>query len=85
VSKDGVTSIPYVAGIRGHQGSIVGDDPGFYDKVISGQMGPDIFGIKLTMLAASLTGIQIPEYGNTEIDSQYLESIKKTREPKEVQ
>ena len=80
-------SIPYVAGIRGHQGAVVGDDISYFDKWLGGWLGGknDSLGAKASMVAAAIIGIEVPEYGSTDVDSRYLELIRKGKDVVEMQ
>lgn len=71
------TSIPYTAGIRGHQGAVVGDDLSYFDKLLEGWLGGKGEGplVTATMVVGAALGIDTPEYGNTEVDSEYLKKI----------
>jgi len=71
------TSIPYTAGLRGHQGAVVGDDISYFDKLLEGWLGGKGEGPLVTaaMVVGAALGIDSPEYGNTEIDSAYLKKI----------
>lgn len=72
-------SIPFTAGIRGHQGAVIGDEPGFVDKIISGRIGPDVFGVKLSLLVGAVLGVEIPEYGDTQEDTDVYNYLRKVR------
>jgi len=77
------TSIPFVAGIRGHQGAVVGDDPGYFDKLLSGKFEPSIpftDGLKLSFILSALLGVEIPEYGNTDVDNLYIQKMKEVED-----
>jgi hypothetical protein len=75
-SSDG-TTMPFVAGIRGHQGAVVGDDPSFFDSLITGYLGGAIDnpGARALMFLSAALGVEVPSYGNTELDSRYLREI----------
>lgn len=77
------TSIPFVAGIRGHQGAVVGDEPGYFDKLFSGKFEPSIpytDGLKISFLMSALLGVEIPEYGNTDVDNLYIQKMKEVED-----
>lgn len=73
--------IPFVAGIRGHQGAVIGDQPSWVDELISNlhgvktKSGDGILsdaGINAMAVLASFGGVELPEWGETEVDSAYL-------------
>lgn len=75
--------IPYTAGIKGHQGAVIGDNPSWVDELISGLHGVqnDVLsgpGVTLLMFFAAINGVEVPEYGRTEIDTAYLNELRKT-------
>ncbi len=72
------TSLPYVAGIRGHQGCVVGDDLSIFDNFLGGWLGGQHDGLaaKGTTILAALVGIEVPDYGHTQSDTEYLKRIK---------
>jgi AraC-like DNA-binding protein len=82
--------IPYVAGIKGHQGAVIGDNPSWVDELISGLHGvqngvlPQA-GTTLLMFIASMNGVELPEWGRTAADTAYLESLKKNGSDIKVQ
>lgn len=73
---------PYVAGIRGHQGAVVGDDPSWADNLImgfthlnteakdrDGYAGRAAYvGTNLLMFAGAMLGLEPPEYGQDPSD-----------------
>ena len=73
--------IPLTAGIKGHQGLVIGDDPGWGDKLLSGEGMPEGYRQGLFILAA-LTGVEVPTYGTTPLDSYYLDELRKELEEK---
>ncbi len=73
-------SIPYTAGIKGHQGAVIGDSPSWADELISGLHGsskalPEWLSTSFLYFNA-LNGIELPEYGRTEVDQKWLEKLK---------
>lgn len=76
--------LPYTAGIKGHQGAVIGDNPSWTDELISGLHGAGnalnpttlaIFGV-----FAAMGGVTVPQYGMTEVDSAYLNGIRETEQ-----
>lgn len=74
---------PYVAGIRGHQGAVVGDDPSWADNLIMGlthlntqaqgredNLGGRLSyaGTNLLMFTGAMLGLEPPEYGQDPSD-----------------
>ena len=76
--SDGTTT-PVVAGLRGHQGSVIGDDLSFFDNMLENYLGgkDESLGARGVFFLAASLGIEVPEYGNTEIDSSYYQDIRK--------
>jgi hypothetical protein len=76
-------AIPYVAGIRGHQGAVIGDDPGWLDNILmdwvggKGQPGSTSNVAKnCTHFLAGVVGIQVPDWTPSPSEQQYLRSIQ---------
>jgi hypothetical protein len=72
--------IPYTAGIKGHQGCVVGDSPSWADELILGLHGvpTGVFPPSLStffMFFTSLSGVEVPEAGSTEEDNNYINFI----------
>lgn len=68
---------PFTAGIRGHQGAVVGDDPSWSDKLLmnwlEGGVQPDrSYAANVVGIVANFSGIEVPSYGMTEMDEQWL-------------
>lgn len=72
--------VPYVAGIKGHQGAVIGDSPSWGDELISG-VHPSIpsWMNQAYITGVSLLGVTLPEYGSMDQDQQYLDDIKADR------
>jgi hypothetical protein len=80
-----VGSLPYTAGIRGHQGAVIGDDPSWADQLLHGWFTPEgvdsnwgpsrVASQGLGWLAA-LSGVEVPEYGTTEADRAYIKALQ---------
>jgi hypothetical protein len=73
---------PFVAGIRGHQGAVIGDDVSWVDELISNLHGVnastgkgilDEGGIAAFGWIAALGGVELPKWGETEVDTAYLQ------------
>lgn len=80
-----VNGIPFTAGIKGHQGAVIGDNPSWGDELIRGIHGAyvdssyrDAFNIGL-----ALTGVEFPDnlssYQSTAWDSLYGDIIEDER------
>lgn len=75
--------IPWVAGIRGHQGAVVGDDPGWLDRWITASIagpGPgrsSSAAFMASSIFASIFGLEVPNYYKTPADEAYLKSLQK--------
>lgn len=75
--------IPFVAGVRGHAGLVVGDDPGWLDREISKWLGgkpvpgqPTEYGMVITSTLAGLFGIEVPDFYPNPSDIAYVESLE---------
>lgn len=75
--------VPFVAGIRGHQGAVIGDNPSWTDELITGLHGGPtangeyITGGKLLMVLNALLGVDVPDYSPNEVDQAWIEHLKK--------
>lgn len=72
---------PLTAGIRGHQGAVIGDDPSWADTLLYGWMkvgdGEDHYtGQNIMTFVASMLGVQVPDYLPTEQDKQFLQDLE---------
>ena len=71
-----VGNVPYVAGVRGHQGLVVGDDPSWADKLLTGYLTPgdgQWHGAStITGLLASGVGIEVPDHAVTDADARFV-------------
>jgi hypothetical protein len=78
-------NVPYTAGIKGHQGAVVGDSPSWVDELITEAHGvsPGVFTegmANFVFLVGAMFGAQIPSYGENEVDSAYLDLMRKEEE-----
>jgi hypothetical protein len=79
---------PYVAGIRGHQGAVVGDDPSWADNLLFGwsRMNTDVnkysqdfagyssyIGSNLLLFGAGMMGLEAPSYATDSFENPYIE------------
>lgn len=79
---------PWVAGIRGHQGAVVGDDPSWADNLLFGwsKMNTDIqghsqdfkgyssfLGSNMLMFSAAMLGVEAPEYALDSGENPFIE------------
>ena len=71
-----VGNIPYVAGMRGHQGLVIGDDPSWADKLLTGYLtlgdGSWAQASKWTGLLATVAGIEVPDHAVTQTDAKFV-------------
>jgi len=71
-----VGDIPFVAGIRGHSGLVVGDDPSWADQLLTGVLTPTDPNwhsmSNLTGFVALLAGIQVPDRSVSDSDARYI-------------
>lgn len=75
--------IPFTAGVRGHQGLIVGEDPGWLDREIAKWLGgvpvpgqPTEGAWIATSMIASFFDIEVPDFSQNPADLQYIKSIE---------
>jgi hypothetical protein len=83
----GSPATPYTAGIRGHQGACVNDDPSWADNLIMGfthlntQLDDRVdspagraayMGTNALMFTAAMLGLEAPEYAQDPADAQYM-------------
>lgn len=80
-------AVPYVAGIRGHQGAVIGDDPGWLDNILMDWVGgkgepgsTSNFAKNSTHFLAGFVGIQVPDWTPSPSEQQYLRSLKEQNE-----
>ena len=71
-----VGNIPYVAGVRGHQGLVVGDDPSWADKLLTGYLTPgdgQWHGAStVTGWLSTAVGIEVPDHAVTDADARFV-------------
>lgn len=77
-----VGDIPYTAGIKGHQGAVIGDEPSIVDEFFmalhgAGDALPQWQVDKLGLISG-LFGLEYPDMGINEWESDYLEALKKS-------
>jgi hypothetical protein len=89
-----VNGVPWVAGIRGHEGGVIGDEPGWYDRFLMGLLGgssnPEdnpLFLPEGARQAAFITstllfGIEVPDYRTETLpqDRAYLRWMEESSE-----
>lgn len=71
---------PLTAGIRGHQGAVIGDEPFWANNLLWGWYktgdGEDQYvGQSVMTFAAAMMGLEVPDYLPTEQDKQYMQSL----------
>lgn len=62
---------PWTAGLRGHMGAVVGDDPGWGDRLIMDIFNPSHPVGWALGLALALYDVEIPEYADTELSRRW--------------
>jgi len=67
--------LPYTAGIKGHQGAVIGDQPGFYDNLITQALDPSVNSNCISWLA-TFQGVDVPKYGINDVDQQWIEKYQ---------
>lgn len=72
--------VPYVAGIKGHQGCVIGDSPSWGDELLSGSHKSVPGWMSQTYkVGAAILGVELPEYGVMDQDQEYIDKIKADR------
>ena len=65
--------LPYVAGIRGHQGAVIGDTPGWADNLLTGLLTGKDGGIgTTTSFISAFLGVEAPEWATMNRQDQEL-------------
>jgi hypothetical protein len=84
----GDPAYPYTAGIRGHQGAVIGDEPSWADNLIYGwskqYTGDNQWvwaGMNTIQFTAAMLGIEVPEYVDDPVDVQYMEKLREPDAP----
>jgi hypothetical protein len=67
--------VPYVAGIRGHQGAVLGDYPSWMDELYTNLLTPGMANLGLGWIGV-IAGLEVPNYARTPLDAQVLEIWK---------
>jgi hypothetical protein len=65
--------LPYTAGIKGHQGAVVGDQPGWLDVQLKNILDPGYGGGNPIGWIAALNGVELPESADNDVDQQWLD------------
>jgi len=72
--------MPFVAGIKGHQGAIIGDSPGIFDEILMGLTGnpgdggyipPEM--VTTGLVLSALLGIESPKFTPTAAERELSE------------
>lgn len=69
--------VPYLAGVRGHQGAVLGDYPSWMDELYMSLLMPG--GMNIIGWTAAVAGLESPNYARTEIDAQVMEIWEEQR------
>jgi len=80
-------TVPFVAGIVGHAGAVIGDDPSFLDKIQSeyiGGVADEPNGLmQTTILLSEIFGIESPSLLPTDLEIRLRSSLQGYDEPRE--
>jgi len=75
--------LPFTAGIRGHQGAVVGDTPSWADKLIHNYLDPSAGAGWIPFASATIAsflGVKPPEFVEHPADRAYMKSLEEDNE-----